>query len=387
LDCQVQYSPGDQPLEVELIHHIQGLSPEELRTVTLDCLSRLGIKHGVIKVEDFAARQDVIMARIETVIKQSHPSITAEVLPQFKENANYSTSRDRIRRTALYMPGNQPGLRLKPENPRPDGIILDLEDSVPLKEKDAARLLVRNSLRTVDYFGAERMVRINRGDMGLLDLEAVVPHNVHILLLPKAETAAQIIEMEERVDSIKKRHGLDRPIFYIPILESAKGILNAREISEASKNTVALAIGLEDYTADIGAIRTLEGSESTFARSMLVNTARALDLQPIDAVFSDVENEENLRRSVQESRRLGFAGMGCIHPRQVLPIHEEYAPSKHEIDHAQEIIRAAVDAEKQGLGVIALDSKMIDPPVVRRAERIIQKAIDIDLIDINWQEE
>jgi len=172
----------------------------------------------------------------------------------------------------------------------------------------------------------------------------------------------------------------------MPILESARGVLNAYEIATASNNNVGLAMGLEDYTADIGTQRTLEGKESFFARSMLVNAARAAGIQPIDTVFSDVSNEAALRESVRVTKSMGFDGMGCIHPRQIKPIHEEFAPAEAEILKAKRIIVAADEAEAKGLGVVAVGSKMIDPPVVKRAERTIRMAVDTGLLVENWKE-
>jgi len=160
----------------------------------------------------------------------------------------------------------------------------------------------------------------------------------------------------------------------MPILESAKGILHAEEIASASKNIVALAIGLEDYTADLGVPRTPEGKESLWARSMLVNAARSAGIQAIDTVYSDIQDEEGLRNSVREAKSLGFDGKGCIHPRQIRPVHEEFAPSPEEIDKAKAIVAAYKEAEEKGLGVVSLGNKMIDPPVVKRALQTLKNA-------------
>ncbi|OIO64549.1 MAG: hypothetical protein AUJ47_03910 [Candidatus Marinimicrobia bacterium CG1_02_48_14] len=267
---------------------------------------------------------------------------------------------------------------------QPDAIILDLEDAVPPGEKDAARFLVRNALRTLDFFGVERMVRINQGQRGLDDLAYIVPHNVHLVLIPKVESAAQVHAVDEQIKMLSQASGRKAPVFLMPILESGRGILKALEIAEASPNNVALAIGLEDYTADLGTQRTVEGKESFFARSMLVNAARATGIQAIDTVFSDVSDEGGLRSSVAEAKALGFDGKGCIHPRQIRVIHEVFAPSGDEIEKAQKIVKAAEDAEKHGLGVVALGSKMIDPPVVKRAMRTLKLAIDTGIVAANW---
>jgi citrate lyase subunit beta/citryl-CoA lyase len=171
----------------------------------------------------------------------------------------------------------------------------------------------------------------------------------------------------------------------MPIIESAKGVINAFEIATASENVVALAIGLEDYTADIGVQRTTEGRESFFARSAVVNAAIAAGVQPIDSVFSDIDNLEALAKNVQESKALGFVGMGCIHPRQVPVINDNFLPAPVEIEKAQKIVLASEKAEAEGLGVVALGSKMIDAPVVKRAVRIINDAVKYGKLSNDWR--
>jgi citrate lyase subunit beta / citryl-CoA lyase len=173
----------------------------------------------------------------------------------------------------------------------------------------------------------------------------------------------------------------------MPIIESAMGVEKAFEIATSSENVVSLAIGLEDFTADLGTMRTEEGEESKYARWRLVNAAKAARIQPIDSVYSDVDNMDGLRETVNKSKALGFEGMGCIHPRQIPVIKECFAPTKIELEKAMKIVNAAIEAEKQGLGVISLGSKMIDPPVVKRAERTINLAISMGIINKNWRKE
>ncbi|HUX61131.1 MAG TPA: aldolase/citrate lyase family protein, partial [Ignavibacteriaceae bacterium] len=242
--------------------------------------------------------------------------------------------------------------------------------------KDAAQLLVRNALRKVDFYGSERMVRINQLPRGLEDLKFIVPHNVHVILIPKCESREQVIEVEAEINRIKKEYNISSDIFLMPIIESALGIIRAYEIATASKNVCALTIGLEDYTADIGTQRTLEGKESFFARSMIVNAAKAAGVQAIDTVFSDVGDMEGLRNSVLEARALGFEGKGCIHPRQIPIMHEGFAPTIDEVDKAKRIVDAFKEAEAKGLGVVSIGSKMVDAPVVKRAIRILELSED-----------
>ena len=340
----------------------------------------LGISSGEFLLEDFGALPFDISARIVALIKMAHPKITTESLSAMELHCEVKSMRDRFRRSRLYVPGNQPKLMLNAMKYKPDGIILDLEDAVAQSEKEATRFVIRNALRTLDFSGAERMIRINQGEMGLQDLEFVVPHNVHLILVPKVESAEQLVAVDNKIVQIMENCGRKDPVFLMPIIESARGVMNALDIAEASPNNVALTIGLEDYTADIGTIRTDEGKESFFARSTVINAARAAGLQAIDTVSVDIGDEEALRASAREAKALGFDGKGCIHPRQIEPIHEEYAPDTDKIEKAKKIVLAFDEAQKQGLGVVSLGSKMIDAPVVKKAAQIIDLAIASGLL-------
>jgi citrate lyase subunit beta/citryl-CoA lyase len=269
---------------------------------------------------------------------------------------------------------------------KPDGIILDLEDSVAPAEKDAARLLVRNALRQVNFYGVERMVRINQLPQGLDDLKFIVPHNVHIILIPKCESGEQVKQVDAEVKKILKANKIISQVYFMPIIESALGAIRAYDIASASPNAVALTIGLEDYTADIGTQRTNEGRESFWARCQVVNAARAAGLVPIDTVFSDVSDMEGLRHSVLEAKALGFDGKGCIHPRQIGVINKAFAPEETEIVKAKNIVLAFEKAETNGLAVVSLGSKMIDPPVVKRAQRTINLAMASGKLSVDWRD-
>jgi citrate lyase subunit beta/citryl-CoA lyase len=278
------------------------------------------------------------------------------------------------------LPGNEPKFLLNAGLHRPDAVILDLEDSVHPNEKDAARLLVRNALRCVDFQSAERMVRINQLPLGLEDLDAVVPESPQVILIPKAESAAHVQAVHERILAIRKRANGGPPIWLMPIIESALGIEHAFEIASAADSVVALTIGLEDYTADLGVVKTPEGGESEYARSRVVNAARAAGVQAIDSVYGDVGDVEGLERWAVRSRAMGFEGMGCVHPRQIEPIHRAFVPSAAEIEKALRIVQAFQAAEESGLGVVSLGSKMIDAPVVKRALRLVAQARRAGLI-------
>ncbi|HPE23563.1 MAG TPA: CoA ester lyase, partial [Bacteroidales bacterium] len=287
----------------------------------------------------------------------------------------------------LYLPGNNPGMFLNAGLHSPDGVILDLEDSVSPDRKDEARILVRNALRAVNFYGAERMVRINQGKRGLEDLEMVIPHNVHLILVPKCEDAETVRTIDRKIRDIKDKEGQSERIFLMPIIESARGVENAGEIAAASESVVAMAIGLEDFTADLGVQRTKEGVESIYARNRIVVASKAAGIQPIDSVFSDVGDMEGLLQNVLSAKAMGFEGMGCIHPRQIAVIRKGFSPSEEEMEKAKRIVLAYRDAREKGLGVVALGTKMIDAPVVARAEKTISLAVRLGLLPENWIEE
>jgi citrate lyase subunit beta/citryl-CoA lyase len=371
-------------LDIDLKSKVGSLYGDSIVDLSREVLACLDIKHARIKVEDSGALPFVLSARIEAAVRQCVET-DKEFWPELIPENRYHTANDRYRRSRLYLPGNSPKLMLNAGIHRPDGIILDLEDSVAPAKKAEARLLVRNALRQVDFYGAERMVRINQLPEGLADLPYVVPHNVNLILLPKCESSDQVAEVDERITEFAGRQRLTEPIYLMPIIESALGVVNAFEIASASENVVALAIGLEDYTADLGVSRTIEGRESLFARSQLVNAARAAGIQPIDSVFSDVSDLTTLGDAVLESKSLGFDGMGCIHPRQIKVVHAGYAPTDQEVEKARTIVAAFDKASQKGLGVVSLGSKMIDPPVVKRALRTIDLAIKSGQLPADWK--
>ena len=371
-------------VEIILNSKVDALYNKSIRELALQILDFFQVKNAKLELVDRGALPFVLAARIEAAVKQCLESEGEYWLEMIPENQSLTT-KDRTRRSRLYLPGNTPKLMLNAGIHKPDGIILDLEDSVAQDKKVEARLVVRNALRQVDFYGAERMVRINQLPLGLEDLTYIVPHHVNLILIPKCESADQIQTVDKKISEILVKAEMDHTIYLMPILESALGIIKAYEIASATDNVAALAIGLEDYTADLGAPRTIEGRESFFARNQVVNAARATGIQAIDSVFSDVADMEALRQVVLESKSLGFDGMGCIHPRQIKVIHEAFAPSEEEIHQAEKIVRAFDEATSQGLGVVSLGSKMIDPPVVKRAQKTIDLAVKSGMLPENWK--
>lgn len=382
-DCFVEVSlhtANGHSIRIE--SKVKSLYGESILELCLKVLDFFELKSAHIFIDDKGALPFVIAARLEAAIKQIIKTEKEFLLPV--EGGTFKTGKEITRRSRLYLPGNNPKLMLNAGIYGCDGIILDLEDSVAPDKKSEARLLVRNALRSVNFCESERMVRINQLPAGLDDLSYVVPHSVNLIIIPKCENAEQVKAVDQRISEILGKENTD--IHLMPIIESALGVIHAYEIASSSPNVVALAIGLEDYTADIGVQRTTEGWESFYARSAVVNAARAAGIQPIDSVFSDIENMTALAENVMRSKALGFTGMGCIHPRQVPVIHEHFNPSQDEIEKAQKIVDAFEKAKEQGLGVVAQGSKMIDAPVVKRAQSTIKLAAEAGLINKNRRE-
>ncbi len=386
-DCFISMElTGTGGIDIQLSSKVNILFGKDIKNQITEILTFFNIENANIVIEDSGALTYVIAARMEAVIKKLIDSDKEYLYPVIDEN-KYQTSGDSNRFSRLYLPGNTPHLIINAGIHKPNGIILDLEDAVAHEKKFEACFLVRNALRNLNFYGAERMVRINQLPRGLEDLEYIVPHNVNLILLPKCESADEIKQINHRIDEIKKTKQIKGDIWLMPIIESARGVINIYEIAEAASNVVALAIGLEDFTADLGTRRTEEGTESFFARSKLVIACRAAGIQAIDSVYSDVADMEGLKNTILRSKAMGFNGMGCIHPRQIAVIHENYAPDEQEIEKAKKICNAFKEAEEKGLGVVSLGTKMIDPPVVKRAQHTIDLAIATGKLTKNWRDE
>lgn len=367
-------------IQIDLESRVEPYYGVSIRRQAEEVLEALGLRHAFVEIKDEGALPFVIAARIEAAARRAGAGEGTRVLPDRVALPDPS-SRDRLRRSRLYIPGSEPKYFINAGLHGADGIILDLEDSVHPSEKDTARLLVRNALRAVDFARCERMVRINQLPLGLADLDEIVPESPDLILIPKVETSDQVIEVAQRSRGIQSEYGISRPIWFMPILESALGIENAFSIAKATETIAALTIGLEDYTSDLGVVKTPTGSESLYARQRVVNAAHAAGIEAIDSVFGDVGNIEGLRTWAVNSRAMGFEGMGCVHPMQIRVIHEAFAPTPMEIDKAKKIVLAYESAQEKGLGVVSLGSKMIDAPVVQRAIKLIARARTMGLAE------
>ncbi|MFN8241565.1 MAG: aldolase/citrate lyase family protein [Bacteroidales bacterium] len=383
-DCEITIeATRSGGIRIDLKSKVKALYGRSIINQCERILAEAGIKNAALTISDSGALPFVIAARLEYVINKVFDN-RFEHLPLMLQGNIYSTDAKRLRFSRLYLPGNTPGMFINAGLHNADGIILDLEDSVAPSKKEEARILVRNALRQIDFKGAERMVRINQGERGMQDLEYLIPHNVNVVLLPKCDDPDSVAAIEKKTEQLRKNHSVKSPVWFMPIIESALGVENAFLIAKSSKNIVAMAIGLEDLTADMGVQRTYEGNETLYARTRIVNAAKAAGIQPIDSVFSDVSDMEALKNNVLSSKAMGFEGMGCIHPRQVAVIRGGFIPNEAEIEKARKIYIAWKEAEEKGLGVVAVGSKMIDPPVVARAERTIDLAVRFGILPADW---
>jgi citrate lyase subunit beta / citryl-CoA lyase len=389
-DLWVRFEPGDGgDIEIELQSRVAPYYGNSIRAQARAVLQQLGVTHGRLQIRDEGALPFAIAARLEAAVRRAGLGRGCRALPERVPLPSQSP-KDRLRRSRLYLPGSEPKYFINAGLHESDAVILDLEDAVHAAEKDSARILVRNALRAVDFHqptaptagaagapargACERMVRINQLPLGLSDLEEIIPEQPDLLLIPKVESAEQVTAVDRKIRELCAQSGVARTIWLMPILESALGIENAFAIATASDRIAALTIGLEDYTADLGVAKTREGLETQYARTRLVNAAKAAGVQANDSVYGDIGDMDGLRQWGERSHALGFEGMGCVHPLQVAVIHQAFAPTLEEIEKASKIVGAFEEAQQRGLAVVSLGAKMIDPPVVQRALKLVEQA-------------
>lgn len=282
----------------------------------------------------------------------------------------------------MFVPGNNPGMMQDAFIYGPDSIMLDLEDSVTMAEKDTARLLVYNALKTIDYGTTEMVVRVNplSTPYGKKDIEAVVKAGVDVVRMPKTETADEVREMEAEIERVEKEIGCLGRTKIMAAIESALGVVNAYAIATASKRMMGIALGAEDYCVNLKTQRTPEGIELLLARQTIVVAARAAGIDALDTVYSNLNDMETFRKEVEQIHKMGFDGKSIINPRQIDIVNEVFTPSQKAIDKAMAVVGAIKEAEKRGSGVIALNGKMVDRPVVLRAQRTIDLAVAAGVI-------
>ena len=287
-----------------------------------------------------------------------------------------------MRRSMLFIPGNTPNLLINSPYLGADAVIYDLEDAVSPAEKDSARILVRNTLRSVDLGGRETIVRINAIDTEYWkkDIDAVAPQRPSILMVPKSSRAEDIQAVDDYVTRVEERLGAPQhAIRLMPLIETALGVENALSIAAASPRVAALFLGAEDLTADLRCQRTKEGREIEYARTRLVVAARAANVDVYDTPFTDVNDDEGIWEDARVAKSLGFTGKASISPRHIQAINAVFSPTQAEVDYAYEVMDAIRAAREQGKGAIALRGKMIDAPIVARAQQTIDMAREIGM--------
>lgn len=287
-----------------------------------------------------------------------------------------------MRRSMLFLPGNTPNMLINGGFLGADAVILDLEDAVAPSEKDAARVLVRNTIRYMDFRGCQIIVRINAIDSSFWqrDLDEVLPQKPDLILLPKSGSAQDILAADEYITALEEKLGFERnTVGLMPLIETALGVENAFAIASASSRVEALFLGAEDLTADLRCQRTKAGREIEYARTRLVTAARAAGVDVYDTPFTDVNDDEGIRTDAELAKALGFTGKASISPRHVEVINQVFSPTEQEIDYAYKVMDAIRWAKAQGKGAVALYGKMIDAPIVARAEQTIAAAREMGL--------
>lgn len=282
-----------------------------------------------------------------------------------------------MRRSMLFLPGNTPNMLINGNCLGSDAVIFDLEDAVSPAEKNAARILVRNTMKYMDFSGCEIIVRINSIDTPYWkkDVEEMLPQKPNLLLLPKTGSAKDVQEADAYISEVEDKLGLARnTVGLMPLIETALGVENAFAIATASSRVQALFLGAEDLTADLRCKRTKEGREIEYARTRLVVAARAAGVDVYDTPFTDVNDDEGIWTDAELAKALGFTGKASISPRHVEVINAVFSPTQKDIDYAYEVMDAIRLAKEQGKGAIALHGKMIDAPIVARAEQTIAAA-------------
>jgi citrate lyase subunit beta/citryl-CoA lyase len=340
-----------------------------VRAVVDAMLEALGNPAVALDVQEAGALDYVLAARIEAAVRRLFP----DVRPAIPAVGRAPSAPDRPRRSRLYAPGSNPRVLVGVDIHGADCVLLDLEDSVPPGEKAAARILVKRLLATVP-FPEEVWVRINPLDRGGLDdLREVLEGRPHGICLPKAESAEMVRELAQALEQVERSHGIEPGSTHImPIVETARGVLRCEDVAAAGDRVVMLAFGAEDYIRDIGARRT--GESLLFARSRLVAAAKAAGVEASDTVYAALADDAGLADECARARDLGFDGKGAINPRQLPIIHRAFSPTGEELAQARVIVDAASEAEKRGLGAVAVDGRMVDQPVLERAERLIKYA-------------
>jgi len=396
-DCLARYTPSVDTISVSIESSVGTLFGGEIRRSALEMLDSYGVETGHLEIEDDGALDLVIRARIEAVLRKAGFSLKTGFGVGFGSHADERcvtaartpSGLDRTRHIRLYVPGDQPHFAINADLYGSDMLVFDLEDSVAAERKFEARILVRRLLENDLLFRkSEVAVRINmlRDECGKADVDEIVAAHPHAILLPKCESSNDVAMLDRLLSLQEKEKGIEKnSIHIVPIIETAAGVLNAVEIARASERNVALAFGYEDFSRDICAKPISAGStgavlgksaqiEALLAREMIVLAARSAGIQPLDSVFSDIEDTDGLTESCYQARALGFEGKAVIHPSQIEHVRRVFSPSEEEVERAKAIVAAYEESLKGGRGAVAFEGQMIDAPLVSKARRVIEES-------------
>ena len=286
-------------------------------------------------------------------------------------------NKKRLRRTMMFLNCQKPGLIKDPYIYKPDSIMLDLEDDVAEKEKDAARYSLFHALREIDYRGVERVVRINGLDSPYWkeDIRCAVAGGCDSIRIPKTESAQDVHVVEEAVIAAEKEFGREEgSVLIMAALESARGIMKALDICEASDRLFGIALSGGDYTKDLQTHITGTGIELMGARQNMVIAARAAGVQCFDTVYTNLDDMDGFRKDVEAIHLMGFDGKSIINPRQIEIVHDIYTPKQKDIIFAEKVVKEIDDKKAKGIGVFTVDGKMIDIAFYDGAKRTIELA-------------
>lgn len=346
-------------LNVQVESTVFAMYGDEIRAQAVAVLNAFGNPPLQILLEDSGALPFMIEARLEAaLVKHLGADIPALAGPRREPK------RDRLRRSRLYIPGNQPKFMPNAGIYGADCLILDLEDSVPISEKHAARSLVRHALASLDFEASEVMVRINAGDLGYQDLAAIVPCNPEVIVVPKVESPDDLRVVAAQLDE------LESPAYIVAILETSLGVHRAYEIATATPRLIAISPGVEDYLADL---RATDREATVWAHGAILNACRAAGISPLASVTAEIHEPERIERFAYKMASYGFDGVGCLHPGQIAPVHRGFAPSTEELEEACEVVNEFERAVCAGQGAIRVRGRMVDEPVYQRALRTLQR--------------
>ena len=395
-DCRVTVEEGEEGIQLMLTSSVIGQYEKQIRRIIFKTLEHMGIENLKIRVEDKGALDCILQARVEGAVyrmwgqKENIPwqeldwkqeernrKKSVEVQKEQEETQESAENKTRLRRTMMFVNAQKPTLLKDPWIYGEDCVILDLEDGVAEGQKDVARFTLFHTLREMDYGDCERVVRINGLDTPYWkeDIRCAVAGGCDGIRIPKTESAEDVQRVEKEIESAEKEFGRQQgSVLIMAAVESARGVVKALEICEASKRLFGIALSGGDYTRDLHTHITGTGVELQGARENLVIAARAAGVQCFDTVYTNLEDQEGFQKETQTIHLMGFDGKSIIHPGQIHLVHEIFTPTEKEIVFAGKVVREIEEKRAEGIGVFTVDGKMIDIAFYDGAKRVLKLA-------------